>query len=157
MTDEEHSHPFSDAIDRLNGLLRGELAALNAYLRVLRSAMVGATVDAKEMLHFAAEHQRTVTGLQEAVRRMGGVPASEAGASGAFSLLRETASVRDFLNGEEARLRILQTARWTLHGDARDLVTFDLIPRQRRHIAELTAILSRPAEGWPPDAQQEER
>jgi len=41
--------------------------------------------------------------------------------------------------------------------DARDLVAFDLIPRQRRHIAELTAILSRPAEGWPPDAQQEER
>jgi hypothetical protein len=77
---------------------------------------------------------------------MGGVPANEAGASGAFSLLREAASVRDFLNGEEARLRIFQAARWALDGNARDLVTFDLIPRQREHIAELITILSGPAE-----------
>ena len=30
-----------------------------------------------------------------------------------------------------------------LKGDARELVTLELIPRQTRHIAELTAIISR--------------
>jgi hypothetical protein len=36
-----------------------------------------------------------------------------------------------------------EAAHLTLDGDARDLVTLELIPRQRKQIAELSAILSR--------------
>ena len=74
----------------------------NAYQRALRSAEGRATVDAAEILRFASEHQRTVAALQVAVREMGGVPASEAATSGAFALLRDTATVRELLDGEEA-------------------------------------------------------
>ena len=34
-------------------------------------------------------------------------------------------------------------ARGMREGDARELATLELIPRQRKHIAELSAIISR--------------
>jgi rubrerythrin len=129
--------------DGLNALLRGELAAVNAYQGALRSAEGRAAVDAAEILRFASEHQRTVAALRGAVREMGGVPASEAGTWGAFALLRETASVRELLEGEESGLRMYEETDGILEGDARDLVTLELIPRQRRHVAELSAIIAR--------------
>jgi hypothetical protein len=131
-----------DGTDGLNTLLRGELAAVNAYQRALKSTEGGITVDAMEIRRFAWEHQRTVAALQGAVRVMGGVPASEAGTWGAFALLRDTASVRELLDGEEAGLKMYEAANGTLNGDAHDLVTLELIPRQRKHIAELSAIIS---------------
>lgn len=143
MNSPASARPPVDGTDGLNALLRGELSAVSAYQRALRSAEGRATVDAAEILRFAAEHQRTVAALQGAVREMGGVPASEAGTWGAFVLLRDTATIRELLDGEEAGLKMYQAANSILDGDARDLVTLELIPRQRRHIAELTAIISR--------------
>jgi len=143
MNDEVDARPPVDGTDGLNALLRGELSAVIAYQRALRSAEGRAAVDATEILRFASEHQRTVTALQGAVREMGGVPASEAGTWGAFALLRDTASVRELLDGEEAGLKMYEAANGVLAGDARDLVTLELIPRQRKHIAELSAIISR--------------
>ena len=135
--------PVVEGIEGLNALLRGELAAVNAYQGAFRSAEGRAAVDAAEILRFASEHQRTVAALQVAVRDMGGVPASEAGTWGAFARLRETASVRELLDGEEAGLRMYEATNGTLSGEAHDLVTLELIPRQRSHIAELSAIMTR--------------
>lgn len=133
----------ADGTDDLNTLLRGELAAVNAYQRALRSAENRATVDAAEILRFASEHQRTVAALQVAVRFLGGVPASEAATGGAFARLRDTATLRELLDGERSGLRMYEAANGTLDGDALDLVANELIPRQRTHIAQLSAILSR--------------
>jgi len=143
MSPEAAARPPLDGTDGLNALLRGELAAVNAYQNALRSAEGRATVDAAEILRFAAEHQRTVAALQGAVRELGGMPTSEAGTWGAFALLRDTASVRELLDGEEAGLRMYEGANGLLAGDARDLVTLELIPRQRQHIADLSAIIAR--------------
>ena len=132
-----------DGTEGLNALLRGELAAVNAYQSALRSGEGRAAVDAAEILRFAAEHQRTVAALQGAVREMGGVPASVAGTWGAFALLRDTASVRELLDGEEAGLKMYESVDAFPAGDARDLVTLELIPRQRKHIADLSAIITR--------------
>jgi bacterioferritin (cytochrome b1) len=136
--------PFSGAgPDGLNALLRGELAAVNAYQRALRWAEGRTTADAGEIRRFASEHQRTVAALQVAVREMGGIPASEAGTSGAFSLLRNTASVRELLDGEQAGLEMYEATNGSLGGAAHDLVTLELIPRQRKHVAALSEILVR--------------
>ena len=144
MIDEGNARPPpADGIEGLNALLRGELAAVHAYQSALRSAEGRVVVDAAGILRFASEHQRTVAALQVAVRDLGGVPASEAGTWGAFALLRDTASVRELLYGEEAGLRMYEAANGVLDGDARELVTLELIPRQRSNVAELTAILSR--------------
>ena len=143
MTGDEDERAPRNAVDGLNALLRGELAAVHVYQRALRSAEAGATADAGEILRFASEHQRTVAALQGAVREMGGAPASEAATSGAFALLRDTATLRELLAGEESGLRMYETATGLLDGPARELVTLELIPRQRTHVAELSAILSR--------------
>jgi rubrerythrin len=135
--------PPGNGTEDLNSLLRGELAAVNAYQRALRSAEGRTAVDAGEIRRFAAEHQRAVAALQVAVRELGGIPASEAGTSGAFALLRNTASVRELLDGELAGLRMYERAHDSLDGIARDLLMLELIPRQRRHVAELSAIIAR--------------
>lgn len=126
----------------LNALLRGELAAVNAYQRALRSAEGAATADAGEILHFASEHQRTVVALQGAVRELGGAPANEAATWGAFALLRDTATIRELLAGEVSSLRIYESANGFLEGSAHELVTLELIPRQHEHIAGLSSVLS---------------
>ena len=133
----------TDGIDGLNSLLSGELAAVHAYQRALRSAEGRATVDAAEILRFASEHQRTVAALQGAVRELGGAPASEAATSGAFARLRSTATVRELLDGEKSSLLMCEAGTRGIGGDARHLVAMELIPQQRRNIAELSAILSR--------------
>ena len=143
MTDGLEARPSVDGTEGLNALLRGELAAVNAYQSAFRSAEGRVAVAAAEILRFASEHQRTVAALQGAVREMGGVPASEAGTWGAFALLRDTASVRELLDGEETGLKMYEAANGALAGDARDLVTIELIPRQLKHIADLSAIISR--------------
>ena len=142
MTGEVNSRDPAEG-NELIALLRGELAAVHAYQRALRSAEGRATVDAAEILRFASEHQRTVAALQGAVREAGGTPAISAEPSGAFSHLRDTATVSELLSGEELTLQLYETAIEGLEGNARDLVAMELIPRQRKHIAELSAILSR--------------
>ena len=139
---EELRAPLGGATG-LNVLLRAELAAVNAYQRALRSADSRKTIDAAEILRFAAEHQRSVAALQVAVRDMGGVPASEARSWGAFPLLRDTVTLGELRGGEEAGLRMYEEANEAFDGDARDLVTLELIPRQRKHIADLSAIMGR--------------
>ena len=141
--DGEGSRAPLGGAEGLNVLLRAELSAVRAYQRALRSAESRATVDAAEILRFASEHQRTVAALQGAVREMGGVPASEVGTWGAFAPLRETATIGELRSGEEAGLRMYEEANVALDGDARDLVTLELIPRQRKHVAELSAIIAR--------------
>jgi hypothetical protein len=145
MTGERTARGPADGTEGLNALLRGELAAVNAYQRALRSAEGRATADAAEILRFASEHQRTVAALQGAVRQLGGQPSSEAATWGAFATLRDTATIRELLDGEQSGLRMYEAANGLLDGDARELVTDELIPRQRTHIAQLSAILSRVA------------
>ena len=133
-------------IDELNSFLRDELAAVNAWQLALRSAESRRTVDVSEILRFAAEHQRSVAALQVVVRQMGGVPESQAAAEGSFALFADTAAIHDLLDGERFGLTMYEAADGTFHGDARDLVTLELIPRQRRHVTLLSDILPRLAE-----------
>ena len=142
MTSGAAHDPPADGIDRLNALLRSELAAVATYQRALRAIDGRVPSDSTEILRFAAEHQRTVATLQAAVRGLGGTPAVEAGLWEAFERLRDTAPLRALLAGEEAGLAEYEAALPSLLGDPRDLVENELIPRQRRQIATLTKFLA---------------
>lgn len=134
--------PVIDPAERLNGLLRGELAAVIAYRHALWSLDGRRPGTAEQIVSFAANHQQTVAALQAAVRALGGTPAAEAGTWGALALLRNTVSVGLLLQAEEIGLVDYESALWSLGGALRDLVELELIPRQRRHIAVLTTLLS---------------
>ena len=127
--------------DRLNEFLKAELAAVLAYQHGLRSLDGRLGADTRQILEFAAGHQRTVAALQTCIRALGGVAAAEAGTWGSFALLRDAVSVRQLLNAEKIGLAAYEAALPSLDGEAHELVEQELIPRQRTHVATLSKLL----------------
>ncbi len=54
--------PCHEVIERLNSLLRVELAAVAGYQKALRALKKKAVVDTDHILRLASDHQRTVDG-----------------------------------------------------------------------------------------------
>jgi hypothetical protein len=139
-------------IERLNSLLRVELAAVAGYQKALRALKKRAAGDSDHMLGLASDHQRTVTALQGSVQARGGAPATAADpweGSGDATLTAEGGPVRlenreyvsALLEAEKRGLADYEAALPSLDEDARELVELELIPRQRRHVAGLSAML----------------
>ena len=131
------------AADRLNALLSVELAAVLACQHAQRSMDGRLGPGSGHFLDLADGHQRNVAALQSCIRTLGAVPAAEAGTWGGFVLLRDTVSVQELLEAEERGLAEYEAALPGLHGEVRQLVEHELMPRQRRHVATLGKILSR--------------
>jgi bacterioferritin (cytochrome b1) len=140
-------------IEQLNSLLRVELAAVAGYQTALRAVKKKAVGDSDHMLRLAAEHQRTVTALQGSVQARGGEPlltadpwegsrAATLTANGAPVRLENKEFVGALLEAEQRGLAEYQAALASLDDDARELVELELIPRQRRHVASLSAMLA---------------
>jgi bacterioferritin (cytochrome b1) len=138
----------SSVIDRLNSLLRGELAAVATYEMALRSLDGAAASEADQIVRFASEHRRSVETLKATIQSLGGTPDETAGVWGAVTrvaqgsavLFGDRASVKSLLEGEEHGLEEYQQALEALDPDTRGVLEEDLIPRQRKHIAALSAI-----------------
>jgi hypothetical protein len=109
-------------------------------------------VDVPEILRFASEHQRAVAALGVVVRQLGGIPTSLAATAGAFALLVDAATVHELLEGEKSGLTMYEAMNGTFKGDARDLVAIELIPRQRRHVTDVSALLARLTKKKDPNA-----
>lgn len=128
--------------ERLNALLQVELAAVLAYQHALRSLDGRLGDGSRKVLGMAAGHQRNVAALQGCIHALGGVPVTDpAAAWSSFSLLRDELSVQQLLEAEECGLAEYEAVLGSLEGEVRDLVEHELIPRQRRHVADLSKIL----------------
>jgi hypothetical protein len=130
------------AAERLNELLRVELAAVLACQHAVRSLDGRRGPDSSRFLDLAVGHQRNVAALQSCIRALGAVPAAEAGTWGSFALLRDAVSVQQLLEAEQRGLAEYEAALPTLDGEVRELVEQELMPRQRRHVATLSKILA---------------
>jgi hypothetical protein len=139
-------------LDRLNSLLRIELAAVAGYQKALSTLKKKAVVDSDHLLQLASDHQRTVAVLQGTVHARGGAPAvledpwedSIAAAhngNGESVVLKSQEFVSALLEVERRGLAEYEAALSLLDDDARELVELELIPRQRRHVAQLAAML----------------
>jgi bacterioferritin (cytochrome b1) len=139
-------------IDRLNSLLRVELAAVAGYQRALRTLKKKALAHTDHILRLAAEHQRTVTALHGSVQARGGAPvvtadpwegssAAALTAEGASMMLEDKEFMGALLELERRSLAEYEAALTSLDEEARELVELELIPRQRRHVAGLSAML----------------
>jgi hypothetical protein len=139
-------------IDRLNTLLRVELAAVDGYQKALRAVKKKAVVDSDHLLQLASEHQRTVAVLQGSVQARGGAPVNEAdpweasvnaafNGDGASAALERQRFLGALLEVERRGLAQYEASLTSLDEDARELVELELIPRQRRHVAGLSALL----------------
>jgi bacterioferritin (cytochrome b1) len=148
-----HAVCFSDdVIERLNDLLRVELATVAGYQKALRTLKNKAVVDTDHILQLASDHQRTVAALQGSVHARGGAPVIAADSwagSGDAALTAEDATVRmesklfvgALLEVERRGLAEYEASLTSLDEDARELVKLELIPRQKRHVAGLSALL----------------
>lgn len=140
-------------IERLNSLLRDELAAVAGYQKTLTALRKKAVADGDHILRLASDHQRTVTALHGSVRARGGVPVAAVApweGSGVLALTDDgplAMGEREFLDAllavERRGLAEYEAALASLDDDARELVELELIPRQRRHVDALSAMLNR--------------
>jgi bacterioferritin (cytochrome b1) len=137
-------------IERLNALLRDELAAVAGYQKALTALRKKALADGDHILRRASDHQRTVTALNGSVRSRGGVPVVGARpweGSGVTALTSDGALLgeRDFLDAllavEQRGLAAYERALGSLDEEARELVELELIPRQKRHVEALSTRL----------------
>jgi hypothetical protein len=139
-------------IDRLNSLLRVELAAVAGYQKALRTLKKKALAHTDHILRLAAEHQRTVTALHGSVQARGGAPvvtadpwegssAAALTAEGASMMLEDKEFVGALLELERRSLAEYEAALTSLDEEARELVELELIPRQKRHVAGLSDML----------------
>jgi hypothetical protein len=139
------------SVDVLNSLLRGEISAQEAHEKALALAGDMTANEVAELRRISAEHTRTAELLRTEVFRLGGAPAGSAGAWGAFA--RAFQSSANFLGvatafsslceGEEHGLREYQESLEVATGPTRMLLSENLIPNQRKHIAALTAMGNR--------------
>ena len=140
-------------IERLNSLLRDELAAVAGYQKTLGAMKKEAVADGDHILRLASDHQRTVAALHGSVQARGGVPVTGATpwegsgvvaltADGAAHKLDNREFVSALLAAERRGLAEYEAAMTSLDEDARELVELELIPRQQRHVEALTAMLS---------------
>jgi hypothetical protein len=138
-------------IERLNSLLRDELAAVAGYQKALGALRKKAVADGDHILRLASDHQRTVTALHGSVQARGGVPVAGVAAwegSGVAALTGDPSLAvgeRDFLEAllavERRGLAEYEAALGSLDEEARELVELELIPRQKRHVEALSALL----------------
>jgi len=138
-------------INRLNSLLRGELAVVAGYQRVLRTLRRESVHDGEQVLGLASDHLRSVTALQGSVQARGGAPFVSADpwedsdtaltAGDTPVRLENEVFVCALLEVERRGLADYEAILSSLDEDGRELVELELIPRQRRHVAGLSALL----------------
>lgn len=137
------------AIDTLNSLVRGELAALATYEMALRSIDGPVASDASQLRRFASEHRRSAETLKATVSALGATPDETAGIWGAVTrmvqgsadILGDRVAVKSLLEGEEHGLAEYEKAVESVQPDIRGVIQKELIPRQKKHVAVLADIL----------------
>lgn len=139
----------SPAVDTLNSLLRGELAATETYQQAMEK--VGDDPGGAELRRIHAEHREGANTLRQLVHRFGGEPDQDSGAWGTFAsavegtakLLGNTAALKALKEGEEHGVNSYENALQDedTPADLRNLITRTLLPQTRQHIAALDRIM----------------
>jgi rubrerythrin len=141
------SEPF-DALETLNELLRGEMAAIETYRQALEVVEDG---EPAETLRALRRHHRDAADvLWHHVEAHGGQPSDGSGAWGAFAkavegtarLLGNRLAVKALVEGEEHGVKKYEQAlRGELPLDCELLIRETLLPRQRQHLPLLNGLL----------------
>jgi uncharacterized protein (TIGR02284 family) len=138
------------SVDQLNSFLRGEISAVETYQLALEKVdHISTTRD--ELLVNLKSHQDRVMMLQDAVRTLGGEPATGSGPWGAFAKAVETgakafgekAAVAALEEGEDHGLKDYKGDLKDLDFEARALVQDKLLPQQQQTHDRLSALKKR--------------
>ena len=134
----------------LNGLLKGELAAVETYTQAIDK--IDSDHGGLELKQIRAEHHNAANIVLQHIVRMGDEPETDSGAWGLFAhavegaakLLGNSVALRALKDGEQSGIRmyerILEDNR--VPDDFRDLVRTRLLPQTRAHIPVIDHLMS---------------
>lgn len=139
---------IAERTDTLNGLRRGELAAVETYQQALTK--FGQEPMGIDLRAVQADHQHAAEALGAHIAQRGGSPAASAGVwgmwakavEGAAKLFGAAAAFRALKEGEEQGIDDYQKALDDEHLDpeCRDLIRA-LLPQTRAHVALLDRLI----------------
>lgn len=138
------------SVEQLNSFLRGEISAVETYQLALEKIDHVSTVR-DELLVNLKSHQDRVMMLQDAIRMLGGEPATGSGPWGTFAkvvergakTLGEKAAIAALEEGEDHGLKDYKADLNDLDFEARELVHDKLLPAQQQTHDRLSAIKHR--------------
>ena len=138
------------SVEQLNSFLRGEISAVETYQLALEKIDHISTVR-DELLVNLKSHQDRVMMLQDAIRMIGGEPATSSGPWGTFAkvvergakTLGEKAAVAALEEGEDHGLKDYKADLNDLDFEARALVHDKLLPAQQQTHDRLSALKHR--------------
>lgn len=136
-------------INALNGLLRGEMSAIETYRQALEKA---GTEPGNQDLHtFQQDHRDAAKELWSHIEKHGGKPSEDSGAWGSWAkavegtakLFGNAAALKALKEGEEHGLKDYQSAleNKDLASECLTLIR-GLVEKQRTHIATLDRLIS---------------
>jgi rubrerythrin len=137
-----------EALESLNELLRGEMAAIETYRQALETVEDGPPAETLRTLRL--EHRDAADALWHHVEAHGGAPSEGSGAWGAFAkavegtarLLGNRLALEALRQGEEHGLeRYEEALKKGLPPDCERLVRERLLPRQRGHLPALQRLI----------------
>jgi uncharacterized protein (TIGR02284 family) len=142
-------HTIKGQTDRLNSLLRGELAAVETYQQAL--AKVDNQAGREELRRIHDEHRASANTIRQAVHEHGGQPDRGSGVWGAFAkavagaakLLGNVAALKALKEGEEHGVKTYEAALEDkeLSPDCKELIRSSLLPRTRAHLPVLDQLM----------------
>jgi hypothetical protein len=135
--------------DALNVLLRGEVAAVEAYDLVIPK--FEGQPQAGELLRIRDEHTDAAGVLRERVKHFGGEPVERSGAWGTFTaavtgaakILGPATALGALKQGEEYGIGQYENALADpeINSDDKELIRYRLLPRCRSHVADLKRMI----------------
>jgi len=134
------------SVDALNELLRGEISAVETYRQAINK--LGGSPAVSQLEGCRRSHEQRIAKLRDQVSRLGGQPAKESGAWGAFARLfeggakafGEKAAVSALEEGEDHGLKLYRTDLEKLDAASRLLVETDLLPAQERTHRDMSTL-----------------
>lgn len=136
-------------IDKLNGFLRGELAAVETYEQAMDALEDGGVK--VELDQLRASHVERVTKLKSQINRLGGVPEHSSGAWGTFAkaveggakIFGQSQAVSTLEEGEDYGKDMYEDGVSDLSADSAAFIRAEIMPAQRRTHDRLAVIQER--------------
>jgi len=136
------------ALRELNALLRGEMAAVEAYRRAFDA--VAHFPSKGGLAECQRSHQERVQVLRTTILRLGGTPVESAGMWGALAslfergatVLGDRAAIAALEQGEDRGLEEYRAAVAKLDGEARIIIERQLLPEQLKTQRTVSALKS---------------
>jgi len=138
------------AIDHLNALLRGELAATMTYQQALEK--VGNEPGVTDLRRVHGDHREAANTLRQHIHHHGGKPEQSAGVWGTFAkawegtaaLFGNSAALAALKQGEERGISDYEAALKdaNLAEDCKELIRANLLPQTREHVQVLERVIA---------------